>query len=73
MSGQSSSYALDRQTWEDFQILSFQPWVGIQAAVHSTGGGQGAALKPKGAPGLHPVAQGLWERGRRKERFPHRP
>ena len=32
MSHQSSTYALDRQTWEGCQMLSTQPQVGIQAS-----------------------------------------
>ena len=37
--------------------------------THSTGDGQGAAQP--GGPGQHPVDPGLWERGKREDRFPH--
>ena len=47
---QSSTYALDRQTWEGCQTLSTQPWVGIQASDPLFGGGQGAAQP--GSPGV---------------------
>jgi hypothetical protein len=76
MSSQSSSYALGRQMWEGCQVLSTQPWVSIQASDPLYGGGgvrgrQGAA-PDMGAVEPHPVAPGLWERGLREERFPHR-
>ena len=37
-SHQSSTYALDRQTWEGCQMLSTQPQVGIQASDPPDGG-----------------------------------
>jgi hypothetical protein len=73
MSGQSSTYALDRWTLG-----------GLPDTFHSAPGGhpslwptqwgvdKGQPPKPKGAPGIHPGAPGLWERGHREERFPHR-
>ena len=47
-------------------MLFTQPRVGIQASDPLNGCSQGAALD-LGAPGPHPVAPGLWERGMRKE------
>ena len=66
MARHSSTYALDRRTWEGCQTLSTQPGWASKPLTHLTGGGQGAALKPKGALGLYPVAPGLWERGLRE-------
>ena len=40
-----------------------------KSLTHSTGDGQGAAQP--GVPGQHPVDPGLWERGKREDRFPH--
>jgi hypothetical protein len=54
-SSQSSSYALGRWVWEDCQMLSTLPQVGIwlyeATGPHSTGGGQGAALNTRGPQG----------------------
>ena len=75
MSGQSSTYALDRRTGKGCQPLSTQSLVGIHASDsldRGGGDGKGATPETKRNPGLHPVAPGLWERGHREERFPHR-
>ena len=53
-----------------------QPRMGFQASdpLGRGGGGKGAGPETKrgSGVGLHPVALGLWERGLREERFPHR-
>lgn len=68
MSCQSSTYALDMQTREGCQTLYTQPRVGIQASDPFEGGRRGGEDKWQpnlGVPGTHPVASGLWERGKR--------
>jgi hypothetical protein len=61
--------------------LFTQSRVGIQASDPLDGDGSGVGVgvgggMDKGQPNLgalgpHPVAPGLWEKGKRKERFPH--
>jgi hypothetical protein len=51
---------------------STQPWVGIQDSDQLDGGGQGSAPPNQKGPWGTPCSLGLWERGLREERFPHR-
>jgi hypothetical protein len=67
---QSSTYALDRQTWEGLQMLSTQPWVGIQASDQLNKGWT-MGIPELWDLGPHSVAPGLWERGMWEERFSH--
>jgi hypothetical protein len=62
MSGQSSTYALDRRTLEGCQMLSTQPQVGILASDPLDLGWQGAAPETKMGSGVTPCSPGLWER-----------
>ena len=64
MSGQSSTYALVRWTWEGCQTLSTQPQVGIQAS-DPLDWRWPRGSPTWGPPGQHPVAPGVM--GEREE------